>query len=327
MLWRLRWWLFCGLFFAGLVKGSGFDVADMNPLTMNYATPPAWLGNKLPTGALSLSLGVNLANSLHAEQHLGSPEEQIFLDYELTRTALGIAYGLSSDWQLRLEVPFFAYNGGGLDGHIDGYHQRFHFAEGPRPNYPNNQLALIYERDYQRLLDIQTPKNGIGDARLMLERNVETGFEDNLSYGILIKAPSNQGASLTSSGTVDGAIWLSAANRLNRYWSHYLSVGGVLMEKNTGLLASMRRDGYGVGHYGLQLDASRKVKLRAQLSYRGAIYHSALKILGAATTLTLGGQVLLGERGALDFAISEDANVGTAPDVSLLMQASIRFGK
>ena len=66
-----------------------------------------------------------------------------------------------------------------------------------------------------------------------------------------------------------------------------------------------------------------KFGLTGQIDVHGAFYASQLEEIGeTAIQATLGAWRRIGQRGQIDFAVVEDLNVSTAPDVVLQVAAA-----
>lgn len=305
------------------VQFNTFNVGDMTPLAINYGVPRSTSPAYLAAGQWQWQLGLNIANSLHVEQQ-SKYTEALLVDSETSRYELRIEYGLNDDWDLRLELPFVGVEAGSLDGFINDFHQALGFPEGSRPSRQDDQLEIRYDRNGETLLDITQAQLGVGDASLALVRSLATDYEDSLSYGIKLKLPTG---SVLSSDTYDVALWATAANQLAHNLNHFVSLGVVGIEKNKGLLADLRRGGYGFLRYGLNWRLSTLVELKVQLDTQTDIYKKTdTRLLGHSSSASLGGTLHMQNNWALDIAVIEDIDVETTSDVVFHVNIRKRYG-
>jgi len=305
------------------VELSTFNVGEMNPLALSYGAPRNTSPAHLHRGQWQWQLGLNIANSLHVEQQ-SKYSERLEVDSETSRHELRLEYGLNDDWDLRLEVPFIGVEAGSLDGFINDFHQALGFPEGPRPSRQDDQMKIRYDRNGQTLLDITQSQSGVGDASLSFVRSLETDYEDSLSYGIKLKFPTGSAA---SSDTHDLALWATAANQLTHSVNHFVSLGGVGIEKNKGWLAELRRDSYGFLRYGINWRLSQLVELKVQLDTQSSIYKKTdTRLLGISSSASLGGTLHMQNNWNLDIALIEDIDVGTTSDVVFHFNLRKRYG-
>jgi hypothetical protein len=104
-------------------------------------------------------------------------------------------------------------------------------------------------------------------------------------------------------------------------------LGGVVVEQNKGLLASLRRDGYGFLRYGLNWRLSQLVELKVQLDTQSSIYAKTdTRLLGHSSSASLGGTLHMQNNWDLDIAVIEDIDVETTSDVVFHLNLRKRYG-
>ena len=305
------------------VEFNTFNVGDMTPLAINYGAPRSTSPAQLSAGQWQWQLGLNIANSLHIEQR-EKYNEVLEVDSETSRYELRLEYGLSDLWDLRLEIPFVQLDAGSLDGFIDDFHQALGFPEGSRPLRAEDQLNIRYQRDGQTLINTSESDSGIGDASISFVRNLASGYEDSLSYGIQLKFPSG---SALSTDTHDLALWATAANQLSTRVNHFVSFGAVGIEKNKGLLADLRRSSYGFLRYGLNWRVNQLVEFKVQLDVQSSLYKKTdTRLLGHSSSAAVGGTLHMQKHWDLDIAVIEDIDTETTSDVVLHFNLRKRYG-
>lgn len=299
------------------------NVGDMVPLNVNYGVPRNTSPASLMSGEWQWQLGLDIGNTLHIENRSDKYNEALLLDAETTRVALQLEYGWADDWDLRVELPFLDTGAGSLDSFIDSFHRSLGLPEGKRPSRARDQFALRYQRDGVVLLDVQQEQSGLGDASISAVRTVDSDYEDSFSYGFTLKVPTGEGI---SSDTHDFSVWATSANQLAPDWLHYASAGGVWVQKDKGVLASIRRSGYGFARYGVRWQQFPRVSLQAQLDYQSALYRTQTRLLGQSSSLTLGGTLYFANQWQLDIAVVEDVDVNTTSDVVFHFNLRKRYG-
>jgi len=300
--------------------------ADMNPLTMHYGSPRSTTAAPLERGQWQWQWGLDVGNTVHLQ---GSPEsaEQLLIDAETQRHVAMFEYGLRDHWNLLLEVPYVRHSGGMLDGFIDDFHGALGFPSGPRASRNADDFALTYRRGQARLIDVDQPQSGLGDISLSLIGDFSSHRHDQLSAGLRLEFATGDADDLSGSGTFDVALWASASKRLFGDVSHFASLAAVAVENSGGLMANMRNSVYGTVRYGLAWRYSQRLEFKAQLDARSAIYsHSRMRALGHSTAASIGGTLHLPSGYALDIAVIEDIDVGTAPDVVFQLALRRRWG-
>ena len=298
-----------------------FYTGDMTPLNMHYGTPLGIQFSELDRGATRWQLGYSVSNTLHQERKSG---EDLAFDGETSRLLLAYEYGLSDEWDVRFELPWLDHGAGSLDGFVNDFHEVFGFPEGKRPNVPDDQYGLRYRVNGTTLVQQNQATSGVGDVSVSLIRNVSTDYEDRLSVGGKLDIPTGDEDELTGSGTLDLALWVSAASQISDRWSHYSQLGGVYVEPDEGLLSDRRKDGYAFMGYGIEWRVNPTIALRLQADAQSAIYDSETRLLGHSTALTSGGTIHFSDRYALDIGVTEDVDVGTSSDVVFYLNLSVK---
>ena len=288
---------------------------DMNPLTLGYAGPQSSFSTTLGQGRWRWQMGANIANTVQSDSN-GSVGDSVLIDAETTEVRLALEYGLADHWNMVIDLPYIDHGQGHLDGAVNEFHDLFGFPEGPRGDRPENLFAVSYQRQGQHQVNLRTPQSGMGDMALSLTYNFDKSWVEDLKLGAKLKVPTGDQSRLTGSGTHDVGFWLSAANPLDDKFSHFFTIGGVLIEQDRGLLSDIRNPGYGFLSYGVAWRYSPTIDLKVQLDTRSAIYtQTDLLPLRSATTISFGGALRLSKDYVLDAAIVEDIAVGAAPDV------------
>lgn len=302
------------------------NVSDVNPMAIGFAAPANTAPALLKSGEWQVQLGLNMGNTLHIEQR-AKTGEALEVDAESSRHELTLEYGLTEDWDVRLNIPMIDHGAGSLDSFIDDFHQNLGLPEGVRPSRAQDLYLVRYDINGQTLLNQQQATSGVGDVSLAFVRTVETDYEDLLSYGFRFKFATGDEQELTGSGSHGLSIWATAADQLSASWQHYASAGIVAQESDKGLLADQRSTAYGFARYGLAWRATELAEFKLQLDYQNGMYKkSDTRLLGHSVALAIGGTLHFANQWDLDIAVVEDADTDTTTDVLFHFNLRKRFG-
>jgi hypothetical protein len=294
-------------------------IRNLNPLVAIFGLP-AWdtvsPGNRF--GAT-----VDVANHYRLSQRNG---ELLILDGETIRTNLSFIHGFGDGWSIGAEVPFFRVGGGVLDDLIDGWHSAFRLPDGGRNNRAEGQLLFLVADAGGPFFRLATPQSGFGDVQIKLAHTL--GASGDFVVQAAVKLPTGDEAMLAGSGSADWSLTLLRAEALQarrRPAGYYWGVG--LLRVGEPDLIDFDADKW---VYTAILGGSwqpwRRFGLKAQLDYHTPFFNSPLEEIGeGAIQATFGAWMDRGERASLEFAIVEDLEVSTAPDVVLQIAARWRW--
>lgn len=289
-----------------------FQTRDQNPFALVYGLPLNPSAQMLAKRENRFGLTFNLTNTLN-EENLRS--ESLLVDSEIYHFNLTWQYGLSDAWNLRLTVPIISYQGGELDGFIEGFHDTFDFPRGDRPNHPRGRVLIQYTRNGDTLVKVDSPRTGLGDVLLAAGRQIIDWNGRRLSGWASLKFPTGDADKLTGSEGVDLASWLSGNYAIAQSWQVF-GGGGLIYTQKGNVLSSQRERTAVFGNLGLVWLPWSKLHLKLQADAHTSFYEGTrLDLLGDSIQLTAGGSIRFGPRTSLDLAITEDVMVGASPDV------------
>ncbi len=297
---------------------------DNGPLIGIFGLPDSTEGAQL-LDVRSSAVDVLLLTSSHSIAE-ASADEIFILDGETTRFELSYRYGVSSNLELGLELPFVWHQSGGLDSVIDRWHDWFGFPDGARNDRPRDLLEFQYRDASGELLNIDENSNGLGDVRLFggLRLTESTRHSTALRFGV--KLPTGSSAELHGSGGTDvslglagdvGSLW--GSEKLSGFYRLHL----VYVDEPK-WLADRYEELVGQVAGGLAYQVTENVGLNVQGTVRSPTYSASVDGLGdPSVQVTFGGSFRLSDRFQLVLAVGEDIKVGSAPDVSF--QLALRF--
>lgn len=307
-----------------------FRTTNRSPLVQIYGLPAESSANLVTDGRWQASLTQDIASlySTHA-----TATEQILLDGELYRWNLIIRYGVSSTFELGLELPFVFQREGVFDNPITDWHTLWGLPQGGRDSAPKNRLNYRYTKNGVSLLDLRKPAEGIADISLLagyklFEQRTDSDH-DILALRSQLKLPTGDSSSLLGSGGVDFSLFLTGSMNRTTEWGTigvFASAGGMYSSKGD-ILTDQREKLIGFGTGGLGWSPVDWANLKAQCLITSPFYKaSSLTELNTDTALlTVGGTLKLPSDYLLDIGVSEDIAVATAPDVTFHLGLSKRF--
>ncbi|QIB65258.1 DUF3187 family protein [Kineobactrum salinum] len=316
--------LLAGLLLAVLADAS----AAVEPLYSKNLSPAAGLLGLPSPRAAALSAAGSWQLAIHGSigSHFVVDEngaELLRLDGESQRLALELRHGLGEHWELQLELPWLAHNGGALDSPIDGWHDLWGMSDGGRSELPRDQLDFRY-RGPGAEFTLRDSAAGAGDLMLALNRALWTGETLRLSAALGYKFATGSERELLGSGGEDAHLALRAGWTPRDSRFSWQGQAGYLRAGRSGLLGAGQRRELWFAGVALNWAASGRLALVGQIDAHGAPLDSALPALGGSSLrLSAGGRWQFSHRWALELSVVEDIRVETAPDV--IFQASVRW--
>jgi hypothetical protein len=306
--------LLCGLaaLSAHAQEAAPFATLNLSPTEMIFA-PSGWAR---PTSGTRITASAAIANDYRIS---AAGDDRLVLDGETWRTSLALQHGFGARWTAGVEIPYYRHSGGVLDDFIDAWHSAFNLPDESRNASPEDRLLFLLESGSRAPLRLQSATGGIGDAELALGRRLGP-LDDGYFLRAVVKLPTGNADRLTGSGAADFALTVMRSQPLrkwNRPAGFFWGVGAARLGQAERIPYDQRR-GALLGLVGVGVKVWPRTGFKVQVDARTALYDSPLKELGSpAVELGIGGWRELRGRRSLEFAVDEDLNVGTAPDVAL----------
>ncbi|WP_019528460.1 DUF3187 family protein [Dasania marina] len=314
---------------SGTSYGASLDQpflsANRNPLVQIHGLPDAQSAKLTRSGYWQGALSAENSNTFVVESR---GDEAITLDGETYRSTLNWKYGLAQGWELGLSLPVISHQGGALDGFIEDWHDAFGLPDGDRVNYPQDQLRYAYQNGEQVLLDMQDNGQGLGDVTLAAAYQIAKNAQRSWALRAGYKFSTGSVDRLRGSDAADSYISLHLTDRTLKddYGINFHLSGGLLNLGDGEVLAQQQEDQVWFGSTTLSWAYSESLSFKTQLDFHSAFYNSALKQIGDdSVQLLLGASIKVTEKLVLDFSISEDIAVETAPDVVFMF--ALRMGE
>jgi hypothetical protein len=296
---------------AGAQLAEPLHVRNLNPLVAVFGLP-AW--DTVPIGT-RLGLTTEVANhyrfSLEGDDFLS-------LDGETVRTTLAFTHGFAGGWSLGVEIPFFHVGGGVLDDVIDGWHSAFSMPDGGRNARPEGQLLYRFGELPTPSFELTEPQSGAGDTQLKFARLI--GRDQGFVVQASVKVPTGDEEILAGSGSSDWSVTLLRTRPLlaRRRAAGYFWGVGFVRAGAPEPIDFETKTWVPTGIVGGSWQVLPEWGLKGQIDVHGAFYESPLEEIGdTAIQATFSGWRRMGRSGQVEFALVEDLNVSTAPDVVL----------
>jgi hypothetical protein len=300
---------------AGAQLAEPVHVRNLNPLVSIFGLP-AW--DTVPIGT---RFGATAEIANHYRFSLQG-NERLMLDGETLRTTFAFTHGFASGWSLGVEVPYYRVSGGVLDNAIDAWHSAFGMPDGGRDARPDDELLFAFGNPSPSFM-LTEPQSGTGDTQLKFAKLI--GGEQGFVVQATVKLPTGDEDMLAGSGSGDWSLTLLRTRPLlarKRAAGYYWGVG-LIRAGDPHVVDFDAKTWVPTGIVGGSWQALPEFGFKAQIDVHGAFYDSQLEEIGeTAIEATFSAWRRMGRRGQIDFAVVEDLNVSTAPDVVLQVAAT-----
>jgi hypothetical protein len=246
--------------------------------------------------------------------------EDLLLDGESLRIGLSgrVRHG---HWLFGAELPLLFTSGGTLDSLIENWHEWFGLPNGGRELEARDVYHYRYARNGNSLLDIDSGKNGIGDARLNVARCGDGGG----CLRAMLQLPTGDADHLMGGG-LGGSLWYEQPYAFGHSgWSGALAAG-VSAVRADGPLEDQQKTVIPFGWASLGYALTQTLDAGVQFYAHGPLYDdSDLDALSQ-----MGGQLAFGFRWQAApgvstwLGIQEDVITESSPDFSIHVAADFR---
>lgn len=300
------------------------SLSERSPLVQRFNLPGMRGGQLLAERGVQWRLGADATNN-YVRDNAGS--EVLIFDGELQRYEFGVRYGLGSQWEVGIMLPWMTYRGGVLDSFINRWHSLWGLPDHDRSNYSSDKLQFTHVTNGRIDFEFDRAQSGFGDVQLQIANQMVQTERNNLALIASVNLPTGDDEKLTGSGGSSIGVMLAAthSNWLNLPLTLNGNIGAQTLPDND-VLSDRQKNSAWFASGEVAWAAAQDWRLRAQVSTHSAVYDSALTSLGETSTqLLLGGTVRLSPQWALDIALSEDIVLDTAPDISLQIALKSRY--
>ena len=152
-------------------------------------------------------------------------KEFIICDYESFAAELGFAYNILNEVQVGVDMRLFSYSGGFLDSLLEKFHDLFHFSNGGREYFLQNQIFINIPNEKGDPLFLDNSAISFGDIDLWGKWTFLENSLVSLAAMGAFKIPTGKFELLSGSGYPDAALGLLADFRISRFFSLYAQAG------------------------------------------------------------------------------------------------------
>jgi hypothetical protein len=189
-------------------KAGPLQIVNQCPIQLLFLQPIPDRADTLPAGHGSFRVNTTLTNTLVSET---SSRYDATLDMEHWRLAFDLAYGLSSRFEIGLNLPVAYYYSGFLDGFILEAEELLSSPRQIRHRQDKDQFTcFVKDRDGKTVIEASEDTVGLGDLTLRAKAKI---WEQGEKYPALsvrgsVKFPTGSQRRAFGSGEFDGGLGL-----------------------------------------------------------------------------------------------------------------------
>ena len=212
---------------------------EQNPIYLQSLGLTPTRATVLPEGSIETRLDWAYSSVFEQGQ---SATNRVTLDMEMMRLAAHVIYGLTSNFEVGIELPFYHSGGGFLDSFIQEFHKFFGLPNGGRETVPNNQYTYQFFSGGNLIYNVPSQSFMIGDITLRFKNHVveETRARPALAWFVDIKLPTGSKSRGTGSGAPDFGVGVALEKNYKRIHG-YLDAEYIVAGGNDSIDAFMRQ--------------------------------------------------------------------------------------
>ena len=302
---------------AAFSESEPLQITNLSPLASLRAIPPQRSAE--PARGLSLAASATISNHFTLENE---GEESLFLDGQTDALTLSFRYGLPKQWDVEVTVPWRHHSGGFTDNLISSWHRFFGLPDGNRDSYLTDasHYQLSQPAHDRHLL---RSASGLGDIQVALSRPLLAIDGGQLGISAGVKTASGQSSDWLGSGATDVyALLRFSGQQLGGWplWWHG-QVGGT-RAGDSDLLGPQQRRSLWFAGMAAEWRFTPRWSALMQYDAHSALLDGALEALSEpAGMLSMAVRWRPTLRWMIDAGFSEDVVVGSAPDITFLLNA------
>ena len=304
-------------------RAAPLPLVDQNPLLIGIAQPLGVDATFPDAHATNTSAVLNWSN-ISLIENVG--QESLVLDSELQEWRLSIVHALSSNFAMGIGIPYRKLSGGTLDSAIERWHSLLGLPNGTRPMLPQDNFTIDYERAGRSILARSSGYSGIDNLTLAFGYRPTLQSMFDCAVWLNVNLPLGNANPITQSDSTSVSINAFADRPLSSRWHAFARASFTYVEPS-GLLQDWQRSTMWAGTIGFDYRATQKLSLTLQFDGHSAAFDSALKPLGSAWILGVGGTYSWSDRWQMQLGIGEDIKVDASPDVTFILAITNRTGR
>jgi hypothetical protein len=193
-------------------------IRSQNPLYLQLLAMPMEAPPTLQHGQIEAILHTTFSNVFEVAipdqppPDLDPDQLPLDLDMEIWRTAVILGYGVTSNFDVTIELPFISNGGGFLDSFVQHYHEAFGFPNGGRDLVEDNRFRYRLMQHGVTRFDYDSQRFGLSDIVLRGKIFIPGTkiFPLHLAIAPYVKFPTGRQSQGLSSGRTDIGLALLA---------------------------------------------------------------------------------------------------------------------
>lgn len=318
------------------------NVRNQMPLYIFFMAPSPDRAQTLKKGKIKIDTSYQVSNVI-IQQHpiwpcqvfdpqgddLTYREWYVYIDTEVNRLDLNLSYGVLDNLELTVDIPYFIFADGYLDGFIENFEDTFSFMKTPNARDERERYAYEYEiRNRGKPVIMSTSRpNDFGEASLYLKCK---SLEENkwLPAASLrggIKFPTTTDG-LLGSKKYDYSVGLLLDKNILKRLFIYFNLNWVFLERPD-ILANLDvfKPHMIHGILGLEYFLTDKTSMLFQATANTTVYDAGVPSTGRdPVVLTLGFNHNFNNNLSWQIAMDENTNTA-APDFGLFTSLKVKI--
>jgi hypothetical protein len=285
----VRWTLGAGLtavvcFHSAQAQAEGFGpfpVRNFNPLQQLVLNMPGDRAVVLTPGTLDVRLELAETSAIYNEAPVGASAQ---VKFETLRNGLFLRYGVTSRFEVALEVPVLYRYTGFMSGMIEAVERATTGLSPARSALGNVNYVYNITRNGQQIVNGTKGALGFGDSMVQVKYQVfkETSIMPALSLRTAVKLPTGDEDEFFGSSSPDFGLGLAVEKALGHRWVLYGNLNGVFP---TGKIAGLTLHPTITGIAAAEYLWSDNLSLTLQFDYYTTPFrHVGLEVFDKGTT-------------------------------------------
>lgn len=322
-------------------QSSGpLNIRNQMPLYLFYMAPSPDKAATLKKGKIEIDASYHVSNTI-IDQHpiwpcqrfvrtgLEGREWWAYIDTEVNRVDLNFSYGLLDNLEASVDIPYYIFSGGYLDGFIENFEKTFSFIKTPNAREEAERYQYdyrVYNRGSTIIESTSAPRN-LGEISTYLKYKCfnETKWLPTISLRGAIKFPTSNDNLIGSKKFDYGLGFLLDKKIFDRFFM-YFNFNWTLLGKPDVLvdLDVFNKQMYH-GMVGFEYFLTNKTSLLLQATANTTVYDKGVPCTSNdPVVLTAGFNHNFNDKISWQIAMDENTN-SAAPDFGLFTSLKIKI--
>ena len=332
-------------------QSGPLNIRNQMPLYLFYIAPTPQSAKALDKGKIKADASYHVSNVIiqqrpwPAQQFTSTDgavdgqknrEWYVYIDTEVNRFDLNLAYGILDNLEASVDIPYFVFSGGYLDGFIENFEDAFSAIKTPnaREERPRDKYEYEFRNRAKPIINDKSEPDGLGEITAYLKYQFlkEDKWWPTLSLRGGVKFPTATNK-LLGSDKFDYALSLLLDKNIFDRLSLYCNISYVIIERPD-MMSNLYgfKDNMYHGMVGVEYFLTNKTSLLFQATASTSVYdYSGMSPNGGVTSicrdpvvLTLGFNHNFSDKISWQIAMDENTNTA-APDFGLFTSLKIKL--